>query len=64
MCKLGCDDLFERKYVYVANGKVEGHYKTTLTPHLKDAIKAIEGNSVMNWDESKKYYKWHAEQAT
>lgn len=62
MCKLGCDDLFEKKYVYVSDGKLVGNFEATITESLKLAIKAIEGNSVPNWSDSKKYYDWHAKQ--
>jgi hypothetical protein len=62
MCKLGCDDLFEKKYVYVVEGKVIGNYKITLTDALKIAIKSIEGNIVSSWEGSEKYYQWHEKQ--
>lgn len=62
MCKLGCDDLFEKKYIYVSDGKVVGNYKSTLTGPLKDAIRAIEGKSVANWKQSEQYYWWQAKQ--
>jgi len=63
MCKLGCDDLFEKKYIYVEHGKIVGNFYVTLTDTLTEAIKALEGKSVANWANSKKYYVWHAKQA-
>jgi hypothetical protein len=64
MCKLGCDDLFEKKYVYVSNGRLVGNFDATLTDSLRDAIKDLEGNTVSNWSSSEKYYIWHAKQST
>lgn len=43
MCKLGCDDLFERGYIAVLNGIVKvvpGHYLTT---PVAEYLKIIAG---------------------
>jgi len=57
------NDLFEKKYIYVEHGKIVGNFYVTLTDTLTEAIKALEGKSVANWANSKKYYVWHAKQA-
>lgn len=59
MCKLGCDDLYEKGYIYVQNGKVHKRKKTGITPYLKEYISKLEGNAVSDWEESADYYAWH-----
>ena len=59
MCKAGCDDLFERGYVYVSNGEVFKNTKRKTTTALDSVISRIVGNTVSNWHGSKAYYKHH-----
>ena len=59
MCKAGCDDLYEKNYIFVKEGKVELNSKKTLTPKMNKIISEIIGNKVLNWNTSKKYYEWH-----
>lgn len=59
MCKLGCDDLYEKGYVVVRNGEVIKNNKRRTTPHLDLVISQIEGKVVPNWCGSAKYYQWH-----
>lgn len=59
MCKTGCDDLFERGYVYVSAGKVCKNSKRNTTAALESIIDRILGNTVSNWHGSSEYYKHH-----
>lgn len=61
MCKLGCDDLYEKGYIYVEDGKVLSNSKAVTTEPLDDVIFSLVGNEVLNWESSKKYYEWHRE---
>lgn len=59
MCKAGCDELFERGYVFVSDGVIKKNEKRTTTPALDMLIRNIEGNTVANWSGSSEYYKYH-----
>lgn len=59
MCKAGCDDLFEKGYVFVSGGVVKKNKERSTTPALDILIRNIEGNVVANWSGSSAYYKHH-----
>lgn len=59
MCKAGCDDLFEKGYVFVSGGVVKKNEKRSTTSALDTLISKIEGNTVANWAGSSAYYKHH-----
>ena len=59
MCKLGCDDLFEKGYVYVEASTVRARPARRSTSAVNAAIEALAGRSVPNWTGSQKYYDWH-----
>jgi len=59
MCKVGCDDLYEKGYVVVKDGVVVKNVKRRTTPHLDKVIDKIDGRMVSNWSGSSKYYQWH-----
>lgn len=59
MCKAGCDDMFEKGYVFVADGVVTKNEKRSTTSALDVLIRKIEGNTVANWVGSSAYYKHH-----
>jgi len=59
MCKLGCDDLFEKGYITVRNGAVVINNKIS-TESLNEYLKAIEGKNVEKWNPiTEKYFNWH-----
>ena len=60
MCKSGCDDLFEKGYVYVSEGRVQKNKKRKTTPALDGCIERIAGKQVANWPSSEPYYEYHA----
>lgn len=59
MCKLGCDDFFEKGYIGVESSKVIANKKKVTTPFVNAAISKLIGNAVPNWSGNKKYYEWH-----
>lgn len=61
MCKLGCDDLYEKGYIYVREGKVVKKTRTVVTPSLEEYMTKLEGNVVPEWGKSADYYTWHME---
>ena len=64
MCKSGCDDLFEKGYIFVSAGTVQENSKKESTPALKTIIAKLKGNEVNNWLCSQKYYEWHKKKYT
>lgn len=61
MCKAGCDDLFEKGYIYILDGIIHKNPKRTTTPALDRIINKIIGNTVPNWGNSAIYYEAHAQ---
>lgn len=59
MCKLGCDDLYEKGYIYVHKASVCKNPKISSTTFLNKAISQLVGKKVLNWSSSQKYYAWH-----
>ena len=63
MCRLGCDELFERGYVVVDGGIVRATRRRT-TPIVKAYIKSLVGGRCVRWNkQSAPYFRWHAKQA-
>ncbi|XID75025.1 hypothetical protein ACF3NA_00095 [Alkanindiges sp. WGS2144] len=62
MCKLGCDDFFEKGYVFIKEGLVTRNLNVRTTIRLEEALSKIDGNQVKNWKNSRIYYQWHAKQ--
>jgi hypothetical protein len=60
MCKLGCDDLYEKGYLSAVNGKVVINSKRKTTDFLNIYLTKLDGRAVLNWKDSKVYYDWHA----
>lgn len=59
MCKLGCDDLYEKGFISVKEGHVVLNPKWPVTDDLKLLTQELEGNRVDNWNESETYYRGH-----
>ena len=59
MCKVGCDDLFEKGYIFVQNGTIQQNSNRETTTYLDEIISKITGKTVSNWVGSKDYYLWH-----
>jgi hypothetical protein len=60
MCKLGCDDLYEKGYIGVQDGKVIRLKGSNVTSALIQDIDKVIGNKCSAWSESTKgYFEWH-----
>lgn len=59
MCKLGCDDLFEKGFIGVKDGFIT-ILKETYNGTLDSYMKELEGRKCATFSENnKKYYDWH-----
>lgn len=62
MCKMGCDDLYEKGYIFVERGFVKVNKNKHLTPRLESYLNKIEGIKCCGWKpEMDKYCKYHSE---
>lgn len=60
MCKFGCDELFERGYISVSNGKFISLQKKPFTTSVEEYIDLIEGNDCKFFSsETSPYFEWH-----
>ncbi|HWW40118.1 hypothetical protein [Pedobacter sp.] len=60
MCRMGCDDLYERGYISVKDGKVIGLKQKYITPAIEKAKDAVIGNDCTHYnDQTMKYFEWH-----
>jgi hypothetical protein len=60
MCKFGCDELFERGYISVQQGKVVSISKNKSTQALNEYILTLIGKECIQWSkDNQKYYQWH-----
>jgi hypothetical protein len=59
MCKFGCDELYEKGYIGVQNGRVVEFQRSCLTPLIKDYISKVTGNKCNSSKGAKQYFDWH-----
>jgi hypothetical protein len=60
MCKLGCDDLFERGYVVVREGRIARGSRRA-SPAVKEYSADLIGRRCTRWNErTARYFRWHA----
>ena len=60
MCKFGCDELYERGYVSVNEGKVVDLNAKPITPLVKEYLSNIANNECQYWNNNTaKYFQWH-----
>lgn len=60
MCTFGCDDLYERGYISVKNGKVVANNQKYLTDDVRKYINKIENTECTYYNVNrKKYFLWH-----
>jgi hypothetical protein len=63
MCKFGCDDLYEKGYIGVSEGKVVKLHSTTKTESTDTYLRKIVGKQCLKWNPStEEYFKWHLDQ--
>jgi hypothetical protein len=64
MCKFGCDDLFERGYLAVQDGKVRAGRTTSPVKTVRDYVTWCQGKACQYWSaESAQYFNWHSAHA-
>ena len=62
MCKLGCDDLFERGIVAVEGGTIVLRDSSQLTDAIREYAGRIKNRKCAAYtDQSAKYFDWHAQ---
>ena len=62
MCKFGCDELYEKHYIVITEGKIRNNKSVVLTEAVQRYIQGIEGRDCNYWSEnSEKYFVWHHE---
>lgn len=62
MCKFGCDDLFERGYVFVRNGRVAVSRELPLNKLVESYVERIRNRPCPHWNRhSARYFRWHGE---
>ena len=60
MCKLGCDELFEKGFIYVNQGKVFKSNRKGMSKDLIDFIDKVHGLKCHSFNsENEGYFKWH-----
>lgn len=63
MCKFGCDELFERGYIFVNDdGRIDRNPRKNLTKAVEAYISQFEKTECCGWKkETARYFKWHKE---
>ena len=62
-CKFGCDELFERGYVHVVNGKIVAQPLTVCTSVVRNRVTWLQGKTCKQWSASNNvFFRWHARQ--
>ncbi|KAB7529269.1 HNH endonuclease [Flagellimonas olearia] len=62
MCKMGCDEIYEKGYLSVLDGLFVNMGKTPISPDLKRYINQISGTKCHYYNENTKdYFDWHYE---
>ena len=61
MCKLyGCDDLYEKGFLFVEDGIIHSDNKGFTSPDLKKSLENLEGRTCSYYnEESKAYFEYH-----
>lgn len=60
MCKMGCDEVYEKGYISVLNGTYIDMKKSPNSSHLQDYINQIVGEKCESYnDKTKGYFDWH-----
>lgn len=59
MCKLGCDDLFEKGFIAVDSGKIVVGISARQTDYLKIRVEELVGRDCPSWLPSRaRYFRW------
>lgn len=60
MCKFGCDELFERGYVYAQSGTWKVRNDLPQYPRVSSLLKTLSGSKCEIWQQSQAFLEWHA----
>jgi hypothetical protein len=61
MCKLGCDDLYEKGYITVSEGKVKTVSAESFDQSLRTYLEKVDGQACSHWrPQTKGYFEWHS----
>ena len=62
MCRFGCDELYERGFIGVEEGRIVALAGGDATTAMRHYIARIEGADCPFWNEqSAQYFRWHLE---
>lgn len=62
MCRLGCDELYERGFIGVLDGSVQVSKHLVETEGLQDLLGLVRNRTIDRWsDRTSAYFQWHAE---
>lgn len=56
MCKLGCDDLYEKGYIYVQNGQVKINDQKKITQDLREELSKLDGRKCQYYNKNTMSY--------
>lgn len=60
MCKFGCDDLYEKGYIYIQDGKVKINNKKWMTDDMRNELRKLEGKNCPYYNKrTKPYFEAH-----
>lgn len=60
MCKFGCDELYEKGFFGISEGKVAVNKNKFKTKSIEIFLGAIENRRCSHWNDlTKKYFEWH-----
>lgn len=61
MCRLGCDDLYERGFIGVSEGRVQISTQLPRPAGLLDLVALLDGRQVAAWSpQTAPYFTWHS----
>ena len=64
MCKFGCDDLYEKRYIYVENGNIKLNSNSLWTEDLEAQITPLDGAKCLAYKPGNSvYFEWHRKKA-
>ncbi len=66
LCKLGCDDLFERGYLVVDEGSIKpGVHTEAATPAVREYVMGLSGRQCPGWSNARaRYFSWRLRSVT
>ena len=60
MCKLGCDDLYEKGYILIRDGIIMKNYKKLMCPIVHDYLDKMDNTLCISYNnDNEKYFDYH-----